>query len=158
MRTLVRMTSTSARRTALGTLTALLALSGACRSSSGPDWERVVGVVPGTGSSGAALDAPPTAYAGDVVTVTVHTVGSSTCTRAAGAEVLYRGTVAEITPYDWTPPAGTGCTGDRAGFPRPVELRFPSMGSYTIRVSGRAESGELAATIVEATIQITGRD
>ena len=137
---------------------AILLVPSGCESATGPDWRRVVGVVPSGEFPSAALQAPTFAYAGDDVEVTVTTVGSSSCTRPAGAEVAYRGLVAEITPYDWRPPDGTGCTRDRAGFPRAVNLRFPTMGSYTIRVSGRTDDGELSATILEATIEIGGRD
>jgi hypothetical protein len=104
------------------------------------------------------LQSPVTAFAGEPVTVTVTTVGSSSCTSPAGAEVIYRGAVIEITPYDWVAPPGTACSRDMRPFPRPVTVRFPTMGTFTLRVTGRALTGEFGGAVVEAPITVVGRD
>ena len=149
----------AARRVAVTHLQILFAaLLAGCSSSTAPEWRRVVGVVSATASDGPALEAPAGAYAGDDVLVTVRTMGSSGCTRSSGAEVRYQEALVEITPYDWAAPDGTACARDWRSFPRTVKLRFSGHGSYVIRVSGRAESGELVPGIVEVPIAITGRD
>ena len=131
----------------------------ACRSSSGPDWERVVGDVDPERSAAPALEVLQGGFVGEPVLVTVRTVGSSDCARPAGAEVIYREDVVEITPYDWKPVAGAGCQRDLRTYPRTVTLQFSEMGTYTLRLSGRvAFSGELASALVEIPITVAGRD
>lgn len=136
----------------------VVVLATGCHSAAGPTRERVVGTIAAGMSSTAALESPVTALAGEPVTVTVTTVGSSSCTAAAGAEVIYRGAVVEITPYDWTAAPETACSRDMHPFPRRVTVRFPTMGTFTLRVTGRALTGELGGAVVEAPITVVGPD
>ena len=117
-----------------------LALVFGCSSILGPDtdeWVREVGQLAPELSSIQMLRLPVEAEAGMAFDITVTTVGSSSCTRADGAEVVVSGLVADVTPWDRVAPQGTACTADLAGFPRDVTLRFDVAGTATIRLHGR---------------------
>ena len=111
----------------------------ACSSATGADRERVVGVIsiypdretPGT------LVVPDTVSAGASFTAEVTTFGSSSCTRAAGAEVSSEGRVAEIVPFDFEATgANVVCTDDLRAFSRLVQLRFSTVCEAVVRVRG----------------------
>ena len=95
---------------------------------------------------------PSSVTATQAFEVTVTTFGSSSCTRAAGAEVTVSGLMATVVPMDSFPsdPA-TVCTQDIAGFPRTVTFEFATPGSATVLVSGRAVTGD---TTIERTITV----
>ena len=152
---LVRWPRRLASRATPPLLLCVLALG--CRSNTGPDWERVVGTMdPARSVPSVVLPASP--VAGSPFVVTVYTVGAPDCTRPAGAEVLHRGTVVEITPYDWTPRGGSGCTRALGGLPRPVEVEVAAVGDYTIRVTARSAEGVLGGAVVELPLAVTGLD
>lgn len=88
-------------------------------------------LMPGPGSF---VVAPRQTRAGAEFTVRIDTLGSSTCTRADGADIRIRGQFAEIIPYDRRAPAGAACTDDLAVHSREVRLRFAEAGDATIRV------------------------
>ena len=94
---------------------------------------------------------PATLRRGVAFSATVATVGSSSCTRADGAEVTVTGLLAEVTPYD-RKAIGSVCTPDLAQFPRPVTLRFDQAGDAVVRVHGftlgiRASTYEAHVTV-----------
>ncbi|HEY0038838.1 MAG TPA: hypothetical protein VGB66_19235, partial [Longimicrobium sp.] len=98
-----------------------------------------------------ALVVPEAVSAGVPFTITVATFGSSTCTRAAGAEVRTQGSVAEVVPYDYVATDGV-CTADLRSFPRGVQLRFASAGPGVVRVRGVNGSG--AEVVIERTVTV----
>lgn len=114
----------------------LIALATGCETATGAEWERQIGRLQIDLSSVQVVQAPATARVGEAVRITVTTVGSSNCTRAAGAELAVAGTVHEIVPYDLRAVSGIGCRRDIQGYPRTLTLEFEQPGSYTIRVRG----------------------
>src|SRR5688572_25596443 len=121
-------------------LTALLV--SACAPVTNPDgWRRVVGNVNPALSSIQMVNLPTEAAVNVPFTVTVTTLGSSSCTRADGTDVATNGLTATITPYDRVAPPDAPCTRDLRGFPHPVQLRFTTAGSARIIVIGREGSG-----------------
>ena len=129
------------RATLVPLAAALLALSGC--DALDDRWERTLGTIDPSGRGPMSpLIAPAHVKAGAEFTVIVATVGSSTCTRADGAEVRVIGLFAEIVPYDRRAPAGTACTDDLASNPHEVRLRFAKPGEATIRVVGRPRRAE----------------
>ena len=124
---------------------ALLAvlLVSSCALVTNPDgWRRVIGNVNPALSSMQMVNLPTEAAVNVPFTVTVTTLGSSSCTRADGADVVTNGLTATITPYDRVAPPNTPCTRDLRGFPHPVQLRFATAGSARINVIGRDGSGQ----------------
>jgi len=117
-----------------------LTLALGCSSILGSDtdeWAREVGWLAPELSSIQMLKLPAQATAGTAFQITVTTVGSSSCTRADGADVAVSGLVADVTPWDRVAPEGTACTEDLAAFPRDVTLRFDLEGTATVRLHGR---------------------
>ena len=106
-----------------------------------PGWSRVIGTVNPALSSIQMVSVPPEATVSVPITVTVMTLGSSSCTRADGTDVSVNGLLATITPYDRVAPPGTACTRDLRGFPHQVQLRFATAGQARINVVGRDGSG-----------------
>lgn len=103
----------------------------------------------GTGLPVIEIDAP--VHAGQPITLTVITYGSSSCTEPDGAEVTIRNMEATITPYDRYPRGrDVACTADQMPFPRPVVVAFPEAGDATIRV--RVSTGDDKITIYERTV------
>ncbi|HEU0076169.1 MAG TPA: hypothetical protein VFQ76_00890 [Longimicrobiaceae bacterium] len=136
-------------------LPALLLLAAACSGASDPDSRRVVGVIAldaGAPDPPGALAAPDTVAAGAPFTVTVTTRGSSSCTRADGAELELRGLLAEIVPYDRDGTRLRACTDDLHAFPRDVTVRFAAPGRAVVRVRGRDLRGGPA--VVEAGVVV----
>ena len=114
----------------------------ACSPFTDPSgWSRVIGTVNPSLSSIQMVNLPTEASVNVPFTVTVTTLGSSSCTRADGTDVDANGLAVTITPYDRVAPPGTACTRDLRAFPHPVELRFASAGEARINVIGRDGNG-----------------
>lgn len=116
----------------------------ACSSATGTNQKRVVGLISiyNDRETPSVLAVPDTVSAGATFTAEVMTFGSSSCTRAAGAEVSTEGRVAEIVPFDFQATgAGVACTDDLRGFRRSVPLRFATAGDALVRVRGVDLSG-----------------
>jgi hypothetical protein len=123
------------KRTALA---AMILLAACSSNGTEPDeWRRVVGQIEPSLSSVQAVRVPAAAVVNVPFSITINTVGSSTCTRADGAAAAVAGQLALVTPYDRIAPDGTGCTRDLRAFPRDVSLRFSSPGEARIRVQAR---------------------
>ena len=139
--------------TRIPALAPLLLLT-ACSGATGlePGSRRVVGVIDVGSQSLRALAAPDTVAAGAPFVVTVTTFGSSSCTRADGAEVEVRGLVAEVVPYDREATGARVCTDDLRPFPRDVTVRFSAPGQATVRALGRGLGG--GAAVVEARVVV----
>jgi len=128
----------------------------ACSSVSEPnEWRRVIGVLNPSLSSIQAVHAPAEVTVNEPFTVTITTVGSSSCTRADGATSKVSGNTAEVTPYDRIAPRDRACTDDLHAFPRPVTLLFTSVGEGRILVVTRTFDDVLRT--VELTIQVRAR-
>lgn len=111
----------------------------ACSSVTGAGSERVVGLISiyNDRETPDVLVVPSAVSAGAAFTAEVATFGSSSCTRAAGAEVTIQGMLAEIVPFDvQATGAQTVCTSDLRRFPRPVQLHFATVGNAVVRVRG----------------------
>jgi hypothetical protein len=122
-----------------------IALLCACSPLPAPSgWSRVIGTVNSSLSSIQSVNLPPQANVNVPITVTVTTLGSSSCTRADGTDVVARGLAVTITPYDRVAPPGTPCTRDLRGFPHEVQLRFATAGEARITIVGRDGSGATA--------------
>jgi hypothetical protein len=91
------------------------------------------------------LELPEEIRAGLEFTVTVRTVGSSSCTAAAGVESAVEGMRAVIRPIDRVAPDGSICTMDLASFPRQVTLVFPTPGEGEIVVVAHSLQGDTVA-------------
>ena len=118
-----------------------LVLAG-CSSSTAPGgWQRVVGRMEPELSSIQAVIVPAEAVADAPFEIVVHTVGSSSCTRAAGALSSVAGNTALITPYDLVAPENTPCTRDLRAFPHSVTVVLKSAGEGLIRVQARGSGG-----------------
>jgi len=129
-------------------------LAGCAGSTLGVDSRRVVGAVLDDAGSHhlRSLVAPDSARAGVPFTVRVTTFGSSSCTRADGAEVRVAGSVAEIVPFDRHAGGMRACTDDLASFPRDVAIRFDAAGPATVRVRGAALNG--TPSVLERTVVV----
>jgi hypothetical protein len=123
-------------------------VAGACLSSTGPDWVVVPGFI-GVASLGVPLEvvsAPDTVNAGEPFNVVVTTYGSSSCTRAAGANSSASGLSASIVPLDSVLRGDVVCTADLHPFPRNVSLTFATAGQGLIAVTGRGRTADTTVT------------
>lgn len=128
-----------------------LALLPACDGLvDGAGWRRQVGEISETP---ATLQMPASVQRGVAFTATVTTIGSSSCTRADGAEANVSGLLAEVMPYDRKATGGVPCTADLASFPRPVTLRFDQAGDAVVRVHGYSIG--IRASMYEAHVTVT---
>jgi hypothetical protein len=125
---------------------------GGCHGVSEPTWKLLPGYIDVAAGPAAVIEVPATARANAPFTVTVHTYGSPSCTRAYGATITIQGLVANVVPIDWQAPTGTECSDERKDFPRPVELTFTGAGDALIHVEGRDASG--ATVSVETPIHV----
>lgn len=113
-------------------------LAAACSSSTAPDgWDRRPGIIAPSLSSVPLVMGAQEATAGVPITLTVTTVGSSTCTRADGAKVFTRDGQIVVTPLDLVATGARACTDDLHAFPRPVTVTFPTAGMGRLRIEGR---------------------
>ncbi|GIW53079.1 MAG: hypothetical protein KatS3mg081_2434 [Gemmatimonadales bacterium] len=120
----------------------------ACVWGTGPDWVVVPGFI-GVGSLGVPLEvlsAPDTVNAGEPFNIVVTTFGSSSCTRAAGANSSVSGLSASIVPLDSVLRGDVVCTDDLKPFPRDVSLTFGTAGQGLIAVTGRSRVGDTTVT------------
>lgn len=127
---------------------ALLTLA-ACQAGTEPEWawRMEPGLIIDDGYL-APVELPDTITGVGWQTLVVHTRGSSSCTRAAGAEVAYVNRLVAITPIDSVATRGA-CTDDLAVHPRNVQVNFSSAGSWTVRVIGRSfDNGTVFETSV----------
>jgi hypothetical protein len=131
----------------------LLALGGCSGATDPNEWRRVVGLVDPSLSSIQAVKFPASVAANQSFTVTVTTVGSSSCTRESGGTVDLKEADATVTPYDLIAPEFSICTADLHAFPRDFQVRYTRVGSALLRVKTRTSDGRTA----ELTYQIDVR-
>ena len=124
-------------------LLALVLTSAGCGGSFlGLNGTRVIGNIGAAGNQ-QVIQAPATAQYGQAFEVTVTTFGDS-CVQPAGADVATNGATVTITPYD-VRRDGT-CLDYNAPYPRSVKVRFNVVGTDTLRVKGRNDSGDIVTT------------
>lgn len=118
---------------------AALLASASCGGLTDPEWEwRLQPGLIGIGDGHATpVSVPDTIHGTGSRTLVVQTWGSSSCTRAAGADVEYGHRVVAITPIDSVAVGGV-CTSDLRSYPRNVAIDFNSVGTWTVRVIGRS--------------------
>ena len=131
-------------------LTILSVLS--CDGATEPKWVRTIGVVDDELATSGAITAPSTASVGVSFSVTATTIGSSDCTRPAGATVAADGLLATVTPYDWVPAGERACFRNRMGYPRTAQITLTEPGTATIRLHARAPDG--APLVLERTVTV----
>ena len=119
----------------------------ACLSTTAPLWVVEPGVIFVSGVQANVVTAPDTVAVGTSFTAVVTTLGSSSCTRAAGAHVGVSGLTATVVPFDSVPgDKHATCTSDLRAFPRDVSLTFGAAGQAAIAVAGRSEHGDTTIT------------
>ena len=124
-------------------LAALILFAG-CSSgtSTGEDgWTSGVGVISPELSSTQLLTMPAEVQAGVPFDVTVRTVGSSSCTRAAELRVSQSTSRLELTPYDEYAPRDRACTDDLHAFDHTARITIATPGTRTVRINGRKFNG-----------------
>jgi hypothetical protein len=124
----------------LGAVVAACAAPGTTDTSA--DWERRIGVVEPALSSIQMLKLPPEVRVGEPFTVTVRTLGSSSCTRAAGMDVASEGLSVELTPYDEYARNPAACTDDLHAFEHTARVTVAVAGQARVRLHARALTGE----------------
>jgi len=125
---------------------ALLA-GAACVLVTEPDWIVQPGRIGGGGMEADVVTGPDTVTAGTSFVVVVRTFGSSSCTRAAGADVTLSNLMATIVPLDSVPYRRDAvCTMDLRAFPRNVSLTLGPTGLGTVAVTGRGNHGDTTIT------------
>lgn len=161
---------------ALFTIALVLA---ACSDPTGPDDQRVKGIIfwssatslaTGAGHLAAApvpptdgeievIQAPDQVVAGEGFTATITTIGADGCWRSDGATVEVEALTAEITPWDRAPTTDDeACATVLVALEREVSLRFDEPGQAVIRVFGRkVVNGDLDGAeeeIAEKVVQV----
>jgi hypothetical protein len=111
-------------------------------------WERTLGTI---NQAFNPIVAPERVRVGEEFSITVSTVGSSSCSKADGEEVRVVGLFAEVVPYSREAPPGSACTDDLAQQPRTQKLRFEQAGVATIRVIARPSRPDMP---IEAAVRI----
>jgi hypothetical protein len=106
-------------------------------------WSRAVGFVDSGGISTSPIVAPDTVQAEVPFTVTISTFGSTGCIRPDQSQVQVAGSDATITPYDSVWSNNPPCPPGWQGYPRPVELRFDTVGGGRIQLHGRGFGHDL---------------
>ena len=100
-------------------------------------WRRQPGLIDVGSSHMLPITLPDTIQGAGPRTVVVQTRGSSSCTRADGADVEYGDLVVTIRPMDLVATRGI-CTDDLAPHPRNVTINLDTFGTWTVRVVGRS--------------------
>ncbi len=75
-----------------------------CRSPAEQTWQRVVGIIDNGGTRIAPVVASDTVQVGVPFLITVTTFGSA-CDRPDGSAVSTSGLLADVSPYDLSPPS-----------------------------------------------------
>jgi hypothetical protein len=133
-------------------LTGVLVGLAGCSTLTEPDTRRVIGLID-PGVAFPTIVAPDTVQVGSWFTATVHTFGSSNCTKPDGVELTLSASEARVTPYDLetTGSSQAVCYLDLRAHPHPVELRFTRAGPAVI-----VALGEVEVTVNDAARQIPG--
>lgn len=120
-------------------LLGLLALMFGCGDVTGPETERVRGIIIGIQPDDPYIVAPDTVQAGEPFTVTVRTYGLNTCWRKGETEIdPGRATVLE--PFD-IKVMGADCADEIQQFEHTVTLTFEEEGEALIGILGRSRQG-----------------
>lgn len=117
------------------------------------DWQRDVGVVDPALSSVQMISAPTQANVNTAFTVTVRTLGSSSCTRVAETEVAVSGLNVDITPYDEYTRSVPVCTTDLRAFEHQARVTVGTAGEARIRLHARTLAGAAFTHDVPVTIR-----
>jgi len=147
-----------------------------CSDSTGPEAERVMGIVEwvqdgvaATAPTGVPTDgnvdviqAPAEVVVGEPFTATITTVGGSSCWEPDGATIELDPALAEMTPWDLNRLSPENpeivCTGALEALPREVTLRFTEPGDAVIRVLGRRvvgpDPGVWSDEVVEQAVRV----
>ena len=134
----------------------MLSVAGCTTTPADPNgWQRVVGWANPEMSSVQAIRFPSDVVANQAFDVTISTLGSSSCTRADGANATVEQNMAVVTPYDFVAPPNTPCTRDLRTFARTVSVTFPAPGPATVRLNTRTPDG--TAKTFDWTIQVRPR-
>lgn len=111
---------------------ALLPLSSSCSSPTEPVMVREIGTI-----SVSEFGPEITLHqVGRVVTVTISTYGSSSCTEKGETEFVIEGLTANVTPYNYIRSTASSCTRDLSAPTHQVTLEFEQSGSARIIVNG----------------------
>jgi hypothetical protein len=81
-------------------LLGLVALVFGCDSPTGPEEERVAGIIAGVNPDGPHIVVPDTVQAGEAFTVVVRTYGADGCVRKGETKVEMEGRTAVVAPYN----------------------------------------------------------
>jgi hypothetical protein len=104
------------------------AIAFGCSSPAESSRQRVVGIIDNGGTGIDPLLLPDTVYVGVPFGATVTTFGSA-CDKLDGSDIQTAGLLADVTPYDLLPPAGTVCIALLRASPRSLQLSFAAPGS-----------------------------
>ena len=136
-------------------LTSVVVLLAACQTKDvfDPGWTREVGVSDPEQSSVQMISAPTQARVNVPFSVTVRTLGSSSCTRVESTEVTVSGLDVDITPYDEYARKAPACTDDLHAFEHPATVTVATAGQARIRLHARTREGadmtyDAAVTVV----------
>ncbi len=121
-------------------LLALALTASGCAAPTQPSSQRVVGIIDNGGTGIDPLVMLDTVYVGVPFVATVTTFGSA-CDTPDGTDVQTTALVADVTPYDLLPPAGTVCIAVLRASPRPVQVTFAAAGAAIVRLHGRRFGG-----------------
>jgi hypothetical protein len=115
----------------------LAAVAVACGNPHEPsDWSRSPGLLIPTLSSVQTIATPSHVRVGEAFMVTVNSMGSSTCVRGDGMDVVRHGNVVDLTPWDFVAPSNSVCTEDLRPYPHQTEITAQSTGTLTLRAHG----------------------
>lgn len=129
---------------------------GLAGSTGNPDRVRVLGAIKGYNSDDPRIEV---SAAGRTVRVIVTSYGGG-CHSRGDTEVSVSGLTADVTPYDFTAPAGTPCTLPLLSFRHEAEIRFDRGGTALIRVHGidastrNAQNMEGTRIVVERQVEL----
>ena len=102
----------------------------------------------------AVISAPDEVQAGVPFEATITTIGPSMCWRADGAETQVSGSLAVVTPHDFSPESEDfGCGDALINLPRTVKITFAAPGEAVLRVNGRKVVGGNTAAASSATVE-----